>query len=346
MTRHPTPAQARVRAHVLGLMQQRGSGERLDVGLLRGVLAAARQALGEDDPVTLEAEFRVLEAEAPLGRTADAAAAFESFYGRCFPLLGASDVLTRSAASQRAQWVRKSGDVDRGIRLYEQELRLREKTFGAGAYRTCVSRSNLAVALRERGTPADVRRSGELLDEDVPLRVAGFGTDHAFTWAARMNQVYLWLHQAERVDMSARTALAEAARDVAQEIAGRRAARLGPRNVSTLRSHRAHARALLLLHEHERAVWLLWKVLTAEHATRRVEAGRTEFYLAAALAGTGRVEDRIAAERMAAKAEALTAERLYPGAPEVRGTRALLDAVRRTEGPLRDAPLLRAVEVA
>ena len=113
------------------------------------------------------------------------------------------------------------------------------------------------------------------------------------------------------------------------DIARRRADRLGRTSAAALKAWRNEARALLHLGRADEAVWLLAKVRAGEAATGRDEAGRTERYLAQALAANGNPRDRADAVTVARQAVELCRGRGEQGQREADAAQALLDRLEQ-----------------
>ncbi len=293
MSSVPSPAEARFRAQLFTLCRfgalQDGERARVQIAAL---LDRCRRELGSQDEVCIEIEIRLEEDRATQRPAEDSVAAFRSLKDRCLSFLPAGHRLTTAASANHAQWVRKSGTADMGISLYRRELQYRESILGGQAYRTCLARSNLVVALIDEGDVRDLPEAARLIEEEVLLRERRFGGDHAFTWVARIIRAEVTLRMAEESESPVRKQLARTAAGDAREVAARRAARFGRYSTGALRAWRIEAQALIVLGDYESAAWLLWKVKAGEAVIGSLEPGRTDFHLAKALSRTGRAEDR------------------------------------------------------
>jgi hypothetical protein len=230
------------------------------------------------------------------------------------------------ARANAAEWQRKTGAVDRALANYQREVSLREANLGVTSYRTCMARTNLAVALLDRRGPRDIARATELAEREVATRRETFGDDHSFTWIATAVHVNALLAFAETTsDDEERRTVAGQAETAAAELVSRRQRRLGRRHSSTLRSLRAHARALILLGRHEEAVWLLRRVQAGERATDAIVPGRTDYLLALALSQTGHPGDLKDANDLARSAVRKLLTHSHPDSRNVRQATQLLD---------------------
>jgi hypothetical protein len=324
----PSADEARLVARQVAISQYAARQE-LAAGarLLADLFEQARGRLGAENPVTLRIEVRLLEARARTGQATQMAEEFSQFAQRCGKVLGRSHEVALRARMNAAQWQRKSGAVDRGIASYRQEVRLREAALGEEAMPTCLARLNLAVALLDRRGPRDVVDALELAEREVDGRTDNprIGPEHAFTWVAVAVRVNALLAMAEdETDDDARRRLALQAEKAAADLAARRRRRLGPRADLTLRAFRARARALILLDECERAVWLLRRVQAGERAGSPLDPGRTDYLLARALSRTGRRDDLPVARELAARALVKLSEHTNPASVNARQAAALV----------------------
>lgn len=281
------------------------AGDNLNEGtrLLDGLLIEAQRRLGSNDPVTLSIELRSTEAQGRTRGGNEMAKAFDDLTRRCALALGRMHPTTMGARANSAQWQRKTGAVDRGIATYRQEVMLREKEPGVDTYRMSMARTNLGVALLDRGEPENLVEATKIAQEELEMRTQRYGADDEFTWVALALQVNTLLELAEREPdpVRARTYAAQA-EPPAHRLSNMRERRLGRRDTATLRSIRARARALIVLNRSEEAVWLLLRVQAAEKVNQEIDPGRTDYYLAVALSAVGNVSDLARAGQLAASA--------------------------------------------
>jgi hypothetical protein len=324
----PSPAQARLKAASIVLKRSAVEKGDLAISALEELARRTAKELGQDDPVTLEIRLRLEESVALTRPAQDSIEAFRHLQARCESSLGDAHPVAVSARSDHALYLRKAGKVDEGIELYRDELVKQVESFGEKAYPTCLSRLNLAVALRDRGTNSDSAEAEMLIDQEVRIRKEEFGEEHAFTWVAYNSKANLLLDLAERsTDPETVMALARKAYELADMVARRRRARLGSRHPSTLRAWRAEARALIQLGESERAAWLLWRIHSVESATFQADPGQTEYLLAQALAASGSDDDLAQAITHARNALEILSDRLGDWSFRTKAARALLESV-------------------
>jgi hypothetical protein len=274
--------------YITAISDHRASGERPQAESLAAaerLLERATEELGPHDAATLRIQLVIEEARAHTRPSRESVAAFQQLAVLCQAHLLASDAVALSTRSNLAQHLRKAGDIDLGIKKYREELDLRKEMFGEHAHRTCVSRQNLAVALRQKGTAAALSEARELTRSEIATRDRIWGPDHSFTWVAIINLANQLLDVAEG-RWGKKPQSRDAAREaltLASDVYERRQKRFGPKHPSTLRAGRSKARAFTALGEHERASWILWRTLAVERSVGSDEPGETELFLAMAL---------------------------------------------------------------
>jgi tetratricopeptide (TPR) repeat protein len=149
---------------------------------LRRAMELRRQALGADDPRTLDAQHELSDFlhRGPLRKLEAVALALQSWKGRA-RVLGPEHRDTLAALGTYAQCLDNLGQSDEAIRLMREFLAAHRRTLGASDRNTVISINNLAVCHWRRGEYSDAI---PLLSEAVELhKRAGRETEVATTSA-------------------------------------------------------------------------------------------------------------------------------------------------------------------
>ncbi|SNQ46354.1 conserved hypothetical protein [Frankia canadensis] len=288
----------RLRARLLALQHhavERAAGRGdLDAGRIRDLEdlladASAQLTASEEAP---RIAFRIrcaLEERRDARRTVDESArAWLALHDHGVRAFGPTDDAVTRAHSFAIRYTRLRGgpaELDDGVSRYERQLQERRSRFGLHDQRTHITRTNLAVALRDRGSPDDFARARRILTEEIHDRTADFGPDDPVTWSALVIMAQTMLCQAESPPTGAvvRQALCEKALDILQPILRARQRRFGPSEV-TLQATLVAAHAELLLSRVEPAAVRIRYVQAVADRTRiRLTPGWADCLLARAL---------------------------------------------------------------
>lgn len=165
------------------------------------LLDEVAEALGPDSSLALLVEYGVEELRSRNRSVAASARVWDDLHVRADAALDRRDTTLMSIKALHARYARLSGDeVDRDAAVdgYEVEWRRRLAMLGPREHRTSTAHANLATALRERGTPDDLRRSCLIARQEIAVRLAAWGQENSFTWIPQIILAQCLLKVAER----------------------------------------------------------------------------------------------------------------------------------------------------
>jgi hypothetical protein len=211
--------------------------------------AARNGEIGHSVRLSIECDLQALASRSrPVAKSVPI---WEDMAGRAAALLPEDDPTLMSIRSMYAQYVRRrseTGDEERGVQMYRDELIRRIEHFGQDDPRTGIARTNLAIALRERGRPGDVDHALRILEEETLGRMGRHGAGHPFTWRAQIILALTKVRAAERAaDEEERGQHALQALDITHALLDARRRRYGGSDRSTLNARLVHAQALVVL---------------------------------------------------------------------------------------------------
>jgi hypothetical protein len=277
-------------------------------------------ALGPADPLALLVEYHVEELRSRTRSVAESARVWADLHARAEAALDWHDTTLMGIKALYARYARLSGgpaDLDAAAQAYEVEWLRRLAILGPRADRTLTAHANLAIALRDRGGPGDLRRACQIAREEVAVRRDVYGADNAFTWIAQLVLAQTLLRVAERPDQPGEKAaqqrppeadgyppvrlddverprpeLVAEGRALAAQVLSSRRERFGATSDATLRTQLVFAQALLLAGEPVRAAEEIRYVLaTNRRVSANLDPGWPELLLARALLATVLRED-------------------------------------------------------
>ncbi len=236
--------------------------------------------------VTLLIECAVQEIRSRGRQAADSVSIWRDLRGRAERSLPAGDSTALRIRSQLMQHVRRCGreqDLSEAIRLAGAELTRSEALFGADDHRTATARTQLAVALSDRGQPADLRRAQRMLHQEACDRDRRFGARHPFTWTVLQDLAQTLVRLAESgIDQASHATRAES---LARTVALARSERFGLGDLQALKADLVHAHALILLGRHASASdQIRYVMAVARRASSPLDPGLAERLLATAQA--------------------------------------------------------------
>lgn len=298
----PRYARDRLRARLLALQHHAaelaaGGGEPDAVGVrdLEQLLADADAQLRPDDTAAQAIGFAIhcalQERRDALRSVEESAQAWRALYERGARVLGATDDAVIRAHSFAIRYTRLRGSpaaLDDGVARYERQLQDRRNRLGLHDQRTHITRTNLAVALRDRGTREDFTRARRILAEEIHDRGVDFGPGDPITWSAQVIMAQTLILEAELTlgadeRAAARRSLCEEALGILRPILRARQRRFGPSEV-TLQATLVAAHAELLLGGTQEAARRIRYVrAVAERARIRLAPGWADYLLARAL---------------------------------------------------------------
>jgi tetratricopeptide (TPR) repeat protein len=154
------------------------------------LVAACKQVLGPDDPISLQSSALLATAYLHAGRLDEAIRIRDATFTARERLLGKNSPDTIYSKSELATAYRQAGRLDQAIRLHEEAVAAADKVLGQDAPETLRFRSSLAYALRKAGR---LREAISIYESIVAARGRVLGAEHRDTMRSRVSLANVYL---------------------------------------------------------------------------------------------------------------------------------------------------------